>query len=72
MSNSPLTFASTAELIEEIAGRFDAMLFIGYQDRSEKHYVMTYESKGSAPEIVGLSQMASRHVNRLVVEGSPD
>lgn len=71
MSN-PLTFATTPELFEELASRFDAMLFIGYQDRTDKHYAMTYESKGSAPEIVGLSRMAERHVNRLVVEGTVD
>jgi hypothetical protein len=72
MSNGPLTFATTQELFEEIAGRFDAMMFVGYQDRSAKHYVMSFESKGSAPEIVGLAHMSLRHVNRLVVEGGAD
>jgi len=70
--NNPLTFATTQELFDELAGRFDAMMFVGYQDRSDKHYTMTFESKGSAPEIVGLSHMATRHVSKLVVEGGAD
>jgi|LauGreDrversion4_2_1035121.scaffolds.fasta_scaffold01998_23 hypothetical protein len=72
MSSTPLTFATTQELFDELAGRFDALMFVGYQDRSEKHYAMVFESKGTAPEIVGLAHMAVRHVNRLVVEGSKD
>jgi hypothetical protein len=69
---TPLNLATTAELFEELCGRFDSMLFIGYQDRSSKQYALTYESKGSAPEVVGLSHMVQRHISKLVVEGSAD
>jgi hypothetical protein len=72
MNENSLSFATSQELFDELSKRYDAMLFIGYQDRSNTHYSVTFETKGTAPEIVGLASMSVRHVNRLVVEGSKD
>jgi hypothetical protein len=66
MSNSSLDFFTTKELFTEIARRYDAFLFVGYKDRDERHYSMTYETKGTAPEIVGLGVIVKDHVMDLI------
>jgi hypothetical protein len=70
MSN--LDFVTTKELFTEISLRCDSYLFCGYVDRDERHYVMTYESKGNGPEIVGLGCLLQQHVIGLVGPGGGD
>lgn len=70
--NLPLAYYTTKQLFDELASRFDCFLFCGYMDRDETHYQLTMESKGTAPEILGLCEIASEHYKSLVKHSNGD
>ena len=61
-----LTLVSTTELVDEFSRRVDAFVFIAYQDRSKKSYALITEFKGSALEVIGLSEMLKDRVKKVV------
>lgn len=62
--NSPddLDFLSTEALLENLAKRFDACLFIAHSERSAVENAITFFNTGSAPTVLGLAQMAFDHL----------
>jgi hypothetical protein len=61
-----LSLTTTSELVDELAKRVDAFLFIAYQDRSKQSYALITEFKGSALEVIGLSEMLKDRVKEVV------
>jgi hypothetical protein len=63
-----LSLTTTSELVDELAKRVDAFLFIAYQDRSKQSYALITEFKGSALEVIGLSEMLKDRVKEVVAD----
>jgi len=63
-----LSLTTTPELVDELAKRVDAFLFIAYQDRSKQSYALITEFKGSALEVIGLSEMLKDRVKEVVAD----
>jgi hypothetical protein len=57
-----LSLADTQELLGEIMKRFDAALFTGYRDMSDKQYHIATLTKGNTLEVIGLSRYTMEHV----------
>jgi hypothetical protein len=61
-----LELATTEELLEEVSKRVDAFVFLGYTDRTADSYALFTETKGSTPEILGLSWMLRDSIEEIV------
>jgi hypothetical protein len=66
MREMPLDFYTTKQLFDELSKRFESFVFCGYIDRDDRNYALTFEFKGSAPEVIGVAYMLSSHVKNLV------
>jgi hypothetical protein len=71
MPDMPLDFYTTKQLFDELAKRFESFAFCGYIDRDDRNYALTFEFKGSAPEVIGVAYLLSSHVKTLV-SASPE
>lgn len=61
-----LELASTTDLLEEIDKRMDCFVFFGYQNRSKTTYAIVMETNGSAPEMLGMTEMLSMRVRNMI------
>lgn len=65
-SPTPLEFAQTKDLLDEIRRRFDDVLFVGYQEKTNtlSDYVLFLQ--GSHHGVLGLLSMAKMASERVV------
>lgn len=56
----PLEFTSTEDLLKELKGRYDQMLFIGYKNSTSKRTDYHCATNAELHEVMGLANMAMR------------
>lgn len=71
MSES-LSFYTSKQLFDELASRFGCFIYCGYIDRDKHRYALTIETKGNAPEVVGLASIMYDHTKNLVLSATGD
>ena len=56
--NQPITFITTTDILEELQGRMDSMMFIGQASRTEDEEELTAVFKGTFHSVLGLNEVA--------------
>ena len=55
---TPITFITTAVLLEELQSRMDSMIFIGQASRTEEEEELTAVFKGTFHSVIGLCEVS--------------
>lgn len=58
MEPDSLDLMTTEEIATHLAKRFDALILVGYRDRTEDQFGLTTFYAGGTPMVVGLLDMA--------------